>query len=567
MVRLPSFRRYMPRLFQILASEKYTAATFLGDLSAGITVGLVALPLAMAFGIASGVKPEQGIYTAIIAGLVMSLFGGSRVQIGGPTGAFVIVIAGIIGQFGLSGLWMVTSLAGLILLFMGFTGLGTMVKFIPRPIIIGFTNGIAILIAATQIKDFLGLPLNTVPSDFIPRLSVLLGHLNTIQLPTLLISLSSLAVIVLWPRFNKQIPAYIVAFLFGTILTTALGIPTETIGTRFGGIPTGLPHFVAPIIHFDMISILLPSAVTVALLSAIESLLSAVVADGLIEDRHDSNQELIGNGLANMFTPLVGGIPATGAIARTATNIRSGAKTPMSGIIHALTLLVIILVAAPLARFIPLATLSAILVAVAYKMGEWHEIRHILRLSKTDISVWAVTFLLTVFTNLTLAVEIGMVLAAMLYIYRVSQTTTVVSINNDFLQNNILHALEDKELPAYVSILRIQGPFLFGATDKLAATTVDLNQFRAIVILRLRDMTAIDATGLHAIAVFAKRLQASGRVLLLCGANTQPEKILKHSTILRYISNQNVLPHITAALSRAKQIQEEEGVETHEHSV
>lgn len=558
MPRLPSLSRYAPRLFQILVTEKYGYNTFLSDLTAGITVGLVALPLAMAFGIASGVKPEQGIYTAIVAGLIMSFFGGSRVQIGGPTGAFVIVIAGIIAKFGLSGLWMVTAMAGLILVGMGLTGLGSMVKFIPRPIIVGFTNGIAILIASTQIKDFLGLSIRNLPSEFIPRMSLLMTHLNTFHLPTLIVALSSLAVILLWARINKQIPSYIVAFLFGTLLVAFGGLTTDTIGSRFGGIPTGLPHFITPIIQPAMIIPLLPSALTVALLSAIESLLSAVVADGMINDRHDSNKELIGNGLANMLTPMVSGIPATGAIARTATSIRSGAKTPVAGIVHAVTLLVVILVAAPLARFIPLATLASILMVVSWKMGEWHEIRHILRLSRADITVWAVTLMLTVFANLTLAVEIGMVLAAILYIYRVAQTTTVVSVTDDFMRDNILHALENKELPSYVTILRIQGPFLFGSTDKLAEATADLDQLQPIVILRLRDMTAIDATGLHAIQVLAKRLEASGRTLLLCGANAQPASMLKNTALVQ-ISSQNMLPNITAALTRASQVYDELG--------
>jgi len=556
MMRLSSFRKYAPRLFQILATEKYTRKDFLSDLIAGVTVGLVALPLAMAFGIASGVKPEQGIYTAIVAGFVMSLCGGSRVQIGGPTGAFVIVISGIIGQFGLSGLWMVTAMAGLILTVMGLSGLGSMVRFIPRPIILGFTNGIAVLIASTQIKDFLGLRLSHEPSAFIPHMNALLGHINSTQLPTLTLSLVSLGIIIVWPHLNKRISAYVVTFLFGTLLVMLCGIHTETIGSRFGGIPTGLPNLSIPLIQPDMIFPLLPAALTVALLSAIESLLSAVVADGMIEDRHDSNKELIGNGLANILTPMVSGIPATGAIARTATNIRSGARTPIAGIIHALTLLIIILVAAPLARFIPLASLAVILMVVAWRMGEWHEVRHILRLSKPDITVWAITFALTVFASLTLAVEIGMVLASILYIYRVAQTTTVVSVTDDFLQDNILHALENHDFPPYISILRIQGPFLFGTTDKLTDLTADLSLLRPIVILRLRDMTAIDATGLHAIQTLHKRLKQADRHLLLCGANTQPERMIRYSAFLQQLGVENMQPHITAALARAREIYE-----------
>jgi len=548
--------QYVPRLFQILSKENYTAKDFQADLIAGITVGLVALPLAMAFGIASGVKPEQGIYTAIIAGLVMACFGGSRVQIGGPTGAFIIVIAGIIAKFGLSGLWMVTAMAGIILALMGITGLGSMVKYIPRPVVIGFTNGIAILIAATQIPDFLGLSIGQVPPEFLPRLQAVWNHLEMLHWPTVTVALLSLAVIVGWPRVNKMIPAYIMAFLVATLAVTFLGLDTDTIGSRFGGIPAGLPHFIGPVINPSMILPLLPSALTVALLSAIESLLSAVVADEMIGDRHDANQELIGNGLANLLTPIVGGIPATGAIARTATNVRSGAKTPISGIVHSLTLLAVILFAAPLARYIPLAALAAILMAVAYRMGEWHEIKNILHMSRADIIVWAATLLLTVFANLTLAVQIGMMLAAMLYIYRVAQTTTVVNVTDDYLNDSMHHALESHELPDYVTILRIQGPFLFGTTDKLIESTADLTPFSPIVILRLRDMTALDATGLHAFGVLHKRLKASGRTMLLCGANIQPAQLLKNSPTAQQIDPQNILPHITAALVRAKEVYE-----------
>ncbi len=546
--------QWTPRLFQQLYLRQYNRKDFLADVIAGVTVGLVALPLAMAFAIASGVKPEQGIYTAIVAGIIISAFGGSRVQIGGPTGAFVIIVAGIIAQFGLSGLWMVTAMAGVILLLMGITGLGTMIKYIPRPIVIGFTNGIALLIASTQIKDFLGLKLVSVPSEFIPRMIVLLGQLDTVQWQTLAISLFSLGLILLWPRLTTRVPAYIVALLFGTLAVVLFHLPVETIGTRFGGIPTGLPAFRMPDIAPQMILPLLPSALTVALLSAIESLLSAVVSDGMIGDRHNSNVELMANGLANLMIPMVSGIPATGAIARTATNVRSGARSPVAGIIHSLTLLIILLVAAPLASFVPLATLAAILFVVAYRMGEWHEIKTVLRLSRADIIVWIVTFLLTVLANLTLAVEIGMVLAAMLYIYRVSRTTAVMNITSDYLDSMQHHTLVNRDIPEHVSIIQIQGPFLFGCTDKLTEITADLTVLNPVVILRLRDMTAIDATGLHAIETLAKRLKASGRVLLLCGANAQPALMLSRSTVVHLIGHDNVLPHFSSALLRAEAV-------------
>jgi SulP family sulfate permease len=547
--------RWMPKLF--LCLRNYSAQDFVADLIAGLTVGLVALPLAMAFGIASGVTPQAGIYTAVVAGFLISALGGSRCQIGGPTGAFVVIIAGIIAKFGLSGLLMVTMMAGVILVVMGVTGLGTAVKFIPRPVTIGFTNGIALLIASTQIKDFLGLQTPAVPSEFAARLRVLWEHIGTIHWPTVLVASTSLAVILLFPRLSKRVPGSIVALFLGTALSAALHLPIETIGSKFGGIPTGLPAFSIPEFRPDLIMILLPAALTVALLAAVESLLSAVVADGMSGDKHNSNAELIAQGVANIFTPLVGGIPATGAIARTATNIRSGAKTPVAGLVHALTLLLILLVAAPLARFIPLATLAAVLFVVAYNMGEWKEIGVILRLSRADKAVWAATFGLTVFADLTIAVEVGIVLAALLYIYRVSQTTTVSTVTEEYIESGRAHSLQDKDLPPYVSILRIHGPFLFGTTDKLAEETADLNQFAPVVVLRLRNMTAIDATGLHALENFSDRLHKAGKTLLLCGARDQPAQMLERSEIIEHIGRENILPHVEAALLRAKEITEE----------
>ena len=529
----------------------------MADLIAGLTVGLVALPLAMAFGIASGVTPQAGIYTAVVAGFLVSVLGGSRTQIGGPTGAFMIIVAGIIAKFGLSGLLMVTMMAGMILVAMGVTGLGTAVKFIPRPVTIGFTNGIALLIASTQIKDFLGLQTPAVPSEFAERLKVLWVHIGTINLPTVLVASTSLAVILLFPRLSKRAPGSIVALFLGTAITAALHLSIETIGSKFGGIPTGLPAFSIPAFRPDLMMVLLPAALTVALLAAVESLLSAVVADGMSGDKHNSNAELIAQGVANIFTPLVGGLPATGAIARTATNIRSGAKTPIAGIVHAFTLLLILLVAAPLARFIPLATLAAVLFVVAYNMGEWKEIGVILRLSRADKAVWAATFGLTVFADLTIAVEVGIVLAALLYIYRVSQTTTVSTVTDEYIKNGRAHSLQDKNLPSYISILRIHGPFLFGTTDKLAEETADLARFAPIVVLRLRNMTAIDATGLHALENFSDRLHKAGKTLLLCGARNQPAQLLERSEITAHIGRENILPHVEAALLRAKEIMED----------
>ena len=544
--------QWLPR--SITSLRNYSARQFTHDLAAGITVGLVALPLAMAFGIASGVTPQAGLYTAVVAGFLISALGGSRVQIGGPTGAFVVIVAGIVARFGIAGLSLVTLMAGVLLLIMGITGLGSAVKFIPRPVIIGFTNGIALLIASTQIKDFLGLKTGPVPSRFLPRMKVLLESIGTVQWQTAAIAAATLAIILLWPRVNRRIPGSILAVVSCTAAAVLLKLPVETIATKFGGLPQGLPPLTLPHLRAEHIEPLLASAFTVALLGAIESLLSAVVADSMAGDRHNSNVELVAQGIANIASPLFGGIPATGAIARTATNIRSGALTPVSGIVHALTLLVILLAAAPLARFIPLATLAAVLFVVAWNMGEWREIGGVLRQSKPDIAVWAVTFTLTVVADLTVAVGVGMALAALLYIYRVAETTTVAPVTEEYLRDGQAHILQDKEIPPNVTILRIHGPFLFGTTQKLEEATENLSALPTIVILRLRNMTALDATGLHALEVFAERLRKTGRTLLLCGARDQPAELLASSDVAEEVGRENILPNIESALRRAAEI-------------
>jgi sulfate permease, SulP family len=542
----------LPKL--VVSLRQYSAQMFLHDLLAGITVGLVALPLAMAFGIASGVTPQAGLYTAVVAGFLISALGGSRTQIGGPTGAFVVIVAGIIARFGMSGLEMVTLMAGVILIGMSLTGLGAAVRYIPRMVIIGFTNGIAILIASTQIRDFFGLRVGAVPSEFLPRIRLLISHFGSLNWAALGLGLGTLAIILILPRFTRRIPASIVALLVCTAISVVLHLQVETIGTRFGGIPRGLPPFVIPTFHAEHILPLIPSAFTVALLAALESMLSAVVADGMTGDRHNPNVELMAQGIANIASPVFGGIPATGAIARTATNIRAGARSPISGVIHALTLLAILLVAAPLASYIPLATLAAVLFVVAYNMGEWHEIGTIFHLDFTAISVWFVTFALTVFADLTVAVGVGLALAALLYIYRVSETTSVLPVTDDYIRDGLPHTLQGRIIPPYVSLLRIHGPFLFGTTEKLVDETANIEAFAPIVILRLRNMTAIDATGTHAIETFAKRLTDSGRILLLCGAMQQPSKLLQHPRFLDRVGRENIMPNIQAALDRAREL-------------
>jgi SulP family sulfate permease len=540
------------------ALRHYDRHTALADLTAGVTVGLVALPLAMAFSISSGLSPQAGIYTAIVAGSLISVFGGSRTQIGGPTGAFVAIVGGIVATHGVDGLFMCTLMAGVLLITLGVTGMGTAVRFIPRPVVVGFTNGIAVLIASTQIRDLFGLRIDSVPSDFLPRAQTLVAHAGTWSPAATALAIGTLAIMFATNRVSKRIPGSIVALCLGTVAVATAGLGVETIGTRFGGIPSGLPAFHLPPFRVELIGGLIMPAVTVAMLGAIESLMSAMVADRMSGDRHSSNIELVAQGLANIASPLVGGLPATGAIARTATNIRSGARTPVAGVVHALTLLLILLFAAPLARHIPLAVLAAILMVVAYNMGEWREIPELLRLSKTDIAVWIVTFGLTVFADLTVAVGVGMVLAALLFIHRVADTTTVSAVTDDYVREGKAHILQDKTIPPYVKIFRIHGPFLFGATDKIQPILNELDRLPEVVVLRLRNMTALDATGLRAIEDLAEAMRRSNRHLLLCGARHQPAALIARADFHRHVGDQNICAHIEDALQRARDIHEQE---------
>ncbi|MCC6403955.1 MAG: STAS domain-containing protein [Fimbriimonadaceae bacterium] len=544
--------RFVPKI--VTALRTYTLATFTHDLTAGVTVGLVALPLAMAFAISSGVPPQAGLYTAIVAGFLISALGGSTTQIGGPTGAFVVVVAGIVQKHGLDGLYMCTVMAGILLVILGATGLGSAVKFIPRPVVIGFTNGIAVLIASTQIKDFFGLNIAKVPSEFLPRMEALATSFGTLSLASTLLATSCLTVIVVMLRVTRSIPGSIVALFLGTITAMIFHLPVETIESRFGGIPQGLPAFQLPAFRPELIMPLMSATITVTMLGAIESLLSAVVSDRMSGDRHNPNVELTGQGIANLVSPFFGGLPATGAIARTATNIRSGAKTPVAGLIHALTLLAILLFAAPLAKLIPLSVLAAILFVVSYNMGEWREIPAILRQSKADVAVWVITFALTVFADLTVAVEVGMILAALLYISRVTSTTTVERVSEEYIEEGRKHSLQSVEIPNGVAIYRIHGPFLFGASDKLSIVEDDLDQLPPVVVVRLRNMTAIDSTGLHALENLADVLHASGRHLILCGMRQQPGRLIERTEFHRHIGEANTVSSLDHAMSRAKEL-------------
>ena len=548
--------RWLPK--SVLCLRDYSLNKFLHDLLAGITVGLVALPLAMAFAIASGLTPQAGIYCAVVTGFLISALGGSTTQIGGPTGAFVVVIAGIVAVHGVEGLFMCTVMAGVILVIMGLAGMGAAVKYIPRPIVIGFTNGIAILIASTQVKDFFGLNLEKVPGVFWARMQALAQNFHTISPEATALAAGTIVVIIACRAVSNRIPGAIVALVLGTLAVWIFKLPVATIGSRFNGIPSGLPHFHIPVFRTDLIHGLLGPALTVAMLGAIESLMSAVVSDRMsnssnVNARHNPNVELVAQGIANVFSPMFGGLPATGAIARTATNIRSGAKTPVAGMIHALTLLAILLFASKLVSFVPMAVLAGILMVVSYNMGEWREIPSLLKLTKTDISVWLVTFALTVFADLTVAVQAGMILAALLFISRVAATTTVSQVTDDYVEDGRVHILQDKDIPYYATIFRIHGPFLFGATDKIDVVTENIHKLPPVVILRLRNMTALDATGLFALEEVARTLKKSGRELILCGAREQPLQLIQQTEFEELVGPENICDNVQEALGRAEE--------------
>jgi len=560
-------RRSAPRLnsrfipASVIALRHYSVRQLTADVVAGITVGLVALPLAMAFAISSGMTPQAGIYCAVVTGFIISALGGSTVQIGGPTGAFVVVISGIVAQYGVDGLFMCTMMAGVVLVVMGLTGTGTAVRFIPRPVVTGFTGGIAVTIASTQLQNFFGIVLpGPAPGDFIGRIRALVEHADTTSVPTMALGIGVIVLVVAWNRLVPRIPGYIVALVGGTVAAAALGLPVATVGSRFGGIPAGLPQIHVPAFRPDLILTLMAPTFTVAMLGAIESLMSAVVADRMSGTRHNSNVELFAQGIANIASPLVGGLPATGAIARTATNIRAGARTPVAGMVHALVLLGILLAGAPLAASVPMAVLAGILLVVSFNMGEWHEIPALWKQRWADPLVWLATFTLTILADLTVAVEVGMILAALLFISRVAATTTVSRVTHGYVEHGRPHILQDKSIPDYVTVLRIHGPFLFGSTDKLSDLTADIGGFGDIVVLRLRNMTALDATGLRAIEDFADALHASGRTLLLCGALPQPAALMDRAEFHRHVGAQNVLPHVDAALARARAIHDAGGL-------
>lgn len=547
---------FRPKLVDTLRG--YTRADFGSDLVAGLTVGIVALPLAMAFAIAAGVSPQAGIFTAVIAGFIISALGGTKVSIGGPTGAFIVILYGIFTHpeyGGATNLAICTIMAGVILFIMGAARLGTMIKFIPYPVTMGFTSGIAVLIFSTQIKDFFGLQVEKVPSEFVEKMKVLAEHAGTVQWPTFALAAASLAIILFWPKnWQRRVPGSIVALVLGTVAVALCQLPVETIGSKFGGIPQALPSLQVPALSWENIRHLFQPATTIALLAAIESLLCAVVADGMVDDKHDSNQELMAQGLANIVAPLFGGIAATGAIARTATNVKCGARSPIAGIIHALTLLAIILAAAPLAKFIPLATLSAVLVNVALNMGEWHNFARVPKWPRSDAAVFLTAFALTVVIDLTVAVEIGMVLAAILFIKRVSETTQITAVDETSETEGSQHSLVGKDIPKGVMIYRIFGSFFFGAADKLESALKRERQEPDILILRMRKVLAMDATGLNALEDLYERLKHRGKHLILSGPHTQPLFMMDKAGFLDRLGRKNVCANIELSLARSREI-------------
>lgn len=549
---------FRPKLLDTL--KGYTREEFIRDLSAGLTVGVVALPLALAFGISSVADPRAGLYTAIVAGFLISLLGGTRVCIGGPTGAFIGIVYGVYAQYGMANLTICTILAGLMLLAMGWAKLGGLIKYIPYPVTGGFTAGIALIILSSQFKDLLGISLaegEKVPAEFVLKLLFLGKHLGAINGIGVALAVASMVIIFAWPaRWQRFLPGSIAAMVFGTLAVVIGHLDTQfgvaTVGSAFGEIPQSLPPLTIPSIDWMDLPALFRPAFTIAMLAAIESLLCAVVADGMIDDRHDSNQELVAQGLANIGSGLLGGIPATGAIARTATNVRNGARTPVAGVIHAVVLLLIVLVAAPLAKDIPLATLGGVLVNVALRMGEWHNFRRLARWPRGDAVVFLLTFALTVLFDLTFAVEVGLLLAAAMFIHRIASTTQLIAADTRETSDSAQNRMEGKDIPKGVVTFRLVGAFLFGAADKLETGLKRLRERPRVLIFRMQDVLAIDATGLNALEEIQEKWESYGTRILISGAHTQPLMAMSQAGLVEKWGAENFCENLDAALERAR---------------
>ena len=540
-----------------LPIQKLSSKQLLSELTSGVIVGIVALPLAIAFGIASGVTPEKGLITAIIGGFIVSYFGGSKVQIGGPTGAFIIIVYGIVQQFGVNGLIIATLMAGIILIVMGVARFGAMIKFIPYPVVVGFTTGIAVVIFSSQIKDFFGLKIENVPADFLEKWTVFVHNFSTLNLQTLYISVLSLIIIIFWPKVSRKIPGSLLAIFVSVLLVKFFNLNVETIESKFGEIPSVIPQPIFPEFSFKIIKEMIMPATTIAILAAIEALLSAVVADGMIGSRHNSNKELIAQGIANVFSPIFGGIPVTGAIARTATNIKNGGRTPLAGIIHALTLLLIMIFLGKWAKLIPMATLAAILVVVAYNMSEYKVFYHLLKSPKSDVAVLLTTFFLTVILDLTIAIEVGMILAGFLFMRRMAEVSNLEIIKNEFSDSENINdpmAIQNKVVPEGVEIYEINGPFFFGAANKFREVMNEIENPPKIRIIRMRNVPAVDATGLKMLREIYRDSKDLDIIVILSGVNAQPRIAIKQFGLLDEIGEMNVFDNIDDALKRANEI-------------
>lgn len=546
---------FKPKLFTSL--KGYSKEHLLKDITAGIIVGIIALPLSIALAISSGVSPEKGLYTAIIGGFLISLLGGSRVQIGGPTGAFVIIVYGIIAQYGYEGLVISTIMAGIFLILMGVLKLGSLIKFIPAPVTTGFTSGIAFVIFSGQIKDFLGLKIDEVPSEFFPKFASYISNISTISYQSLILGVVSIAIIALWPKINRIIPGSLIAIIVTTIASLLLKLDVETIGSKFGELSSQLPPFSIPNIDLGTVPPLIRPALTIAVLAAIESLLSAVVADGMIGDKHRSNTELIAQGIANIASALFGGIPATGAIARTAANVKNGGHSPVAGIVHSLTLLVIMLVFMPYATLIPLSTLAAVLIVVAYNMSEWRIFLNFFKAPKSDITVLLLTFSLTVIADLVVAIEVGMVFAAFLFMKRMADVTNVKSISDeidDMAEQADSDSIGDKKISKDVMVYEINGPFFFGAAGKFIEVMNEIQQKPPkVMILRMRNVPAIDATGYSSLYGLYKKCKKNNTRLLLSQVQPQPMKALEKYGFIGKLGRENLCLDIDHALLEAEQ--------------
>ncbi|MDR0295703.1 MAG: sulfate permease [Prevotellaceae bacterium] len=550
---------FQPKLFELIKKRNYTKKDFTADLMAGIIVGIVALPLAIAFGIASGVSPQQGLITAIIAGFIISFFGGTKVLIGGPTGAFMVIVYGIVVEYGMNGLIIATILAGIMLILMGVLKLGNIIKFIPYPIVVGFTSGIAVVIFTSQIKDFFGLDMGAVPSEFIDKWTAYFEHFISANLMSVGLAVFTILAIIFWPY--KKIPGSLIAIIIATVLTAVFGLNVETIGSKFPELAGGaaLPSPEAPIIDMKAIRMLFQPAFTIAMLAAIESLLAAMVADGVTGKKHHSNTELIAQGIANILTPIFGGIPATGAIARTMTNINNGGRTPIAGIIHAIVLLLIFVCLMPLASYIPLPCLAGILIMVAYNMSEWRSFKGLLRNSRADVLVLLTTFFLTVFIDLTIAIEFGLLMAVILFLKRVSETSSISVIQNEINRSDYDDSAEKEilNIPEGVEVYEINGPFFFGLANKFdEAEHISVNKRPKIRILRMRKVPFMDSTGLHNLRNLCERCKHWKIRIILSGVNKDVFATLEKSGLANEIGKKFICNNIENALKKAKEILE-----------